>query len=204
MHRRSFLKGFGAALAPAAAFAQNDDPLQQLIQQNQRSDIGQGFDSASRTIQMPKSSLPTLSPATVQTHRARNRTLRADRGGGRLADGAADRPVAARGAQSGGRAAAHAAEGSPAISIRARSRTTSTIPMSRPRCGASRRATGFSADGRPGHAHLQGAEHSGRAAAEPAQDQSRAAARLRHQGRRTASSCATFRPRSSRRSRTAP
>ena len=66
MHRRSFLKGFGAALAPAAAFAQNEDPLQQLIQQNQRSDMGQGFDSASRTIQMPKASLPTLSPATVQ------------------------------------------------------------------------------------------------------------------------------------------
>ena len=44
MHRRSFLKGFGAALAPAAAFAQNEDPLQQLIQQNQRSDMGQGFD----------------------------------------------------------------------------------------------------------------------------------------------------------------
>ena len=65
--RRSFLKGLsGAALSPAIAFAQADDPLQQLIRENQRSDMGQGFDSASRTIQMPKSSLPTLSPATVQ------------------------------------------------------------------------------------------------------------------------------------------
>jgi len=67
MDRRSFLKGLsGAALTPAIAAAQGEDPLQQLIEQNQRSDMGQGFDSASRTIQMPKSSLPTLSPATVQ------------------------------------------------------------------------------------------------------------------------------------------
>ena len=47
------------------AFAQ-DDALQALIDQNQNSDFGQGFDAASRTIQMPKASLPTLSPATVQ------------------------------------------------------------------------------------------------------------------------------------------
>jgi len=53
--------------AASRAFAQSDDPLQQLIEQNQRGDVGQGFDSASRTIRMPKSSLPTLSPATVQT-----------------------------------------------------------------------------------------------------------------------------------------
>ena len=67
MDRRSFLKGLsGAALTPAIAAAQGEDPLQQLIEQNQRSDMGQGFDSASRTIQMPKSSLPTLSLATVQ------------------------------------------------------------------------------------------------------------------------------------------
>jgi murein L,D-transpeptidase YcbB/YkuD len=68
MHRRSLLKGIaaGAVLAPVRTFAQGEDPLQQLIRENQRSDLGQGFDSASRTIQMPKSSLPTLSPATVQ------------------------------------------------------------------------------------------------------------------------------------------
>lgn len=70
--RRRLLTGIaGAATALAAtrAFAQGatDDPLQQLIEQNQRGDVGQGFDSASRTIQMPKSSLPTLSPSTVQT-----------------------------------------------------------------------------------------------------------------------------------------
>ena len=106
MHRRSFLKGFGAALAPAAAFAQNEDPLQQLIQQNQRSDMGQGFDSASRTIQMPKSSLPTLSPATVQhTELAIARYEQIVAAGG-WPHRAADRPAAARRAQSGGHAAA--------------------------------------------------------------------------------------------------
>src|SRR5688572_19707742 len=67
--RRRILTGIGAAAGgafAAQAFAQTEDPLQQLIRQNQKSDMGQGFDSASRTIQMPKASLPTLSPATVQ------------------------------------------------------------------------------------------------------------------------------------------
>lgn len=49
------------------AHAQADDPLQTLIQQNQRGDFGEGFDTASRTVQMPKASMPTLSAATVQT-----------------------------------------------------------------------------------------------------------------------------------------
>ena len=70
--RRAVLRGLGglaASLAATRAFAQAqaEDPLQQLIQQNQRGDMGQGFDSTSRTIAMPKASLPTLSPATVQT-----------------------------------------------------------------------------------------------------------------------------------------
>src|SRR6185503_12621635 len=60
------LAGAAASLAATRAFAQSDDPLQQLIQQNQRGGLGEGFDSTSRTIQMPKASLPTLSPATVQ------------------------------------------------------------------------------------------------------------------------------------------
>ena len=57
-----------ASLAATRAFgqAQSDDPLQQLIQQNQRGDMGQGFDSTSRTVRMPKASLPTLAPETVQ------------------------------------------------------------------------------------------------------------------------------------------
>ena len=54
-----------AGLTVSQAFAE-DDTLQALIDQNQGADFGQGFDSASRTIQMPKTSLPTLSPETVQ------------------------------------------------------------------------------------------------------------------------------------------
>jgi murein L,D-transpeptidase YcbB/YkuD len=68
--RRRVLAGLAAGTVATRAFAQDDDPLQQLIQQNQRSDMGQGFDAASRTIAMPKTSLPTLSPATAQTTEA--------------------------------------------------------------------------------------------------------------------------------------
>lgn len=70
MNRRRVLTGLAAgaaSLAATRAFAQADDPLQQLIQQNQRGGLGESFDSTSRTIAMPKASLPTLSPATVQT-----------------------------------------------------------------------------------------------------------------------------------------
>jgi murein L,D-transpeptidase YcbB/YkuD len=68
--RRKFLGHLSAGAATFAAsraFAQAVDPLQQLIQQNQREDFGAGFDSASRTIKMPQASLPTLSPSTTQT-----------------------------------------------------------------------------------------------------------------------------------------
>jgi hypothetical protein len=181
--RRRVLQGLGAAsasLVAARALRPGDDPLQQLIQQNQNSDVGQGFDSASRTIKMPKASLPTLTPANVPTTEGGNRALRADRGERRLAAvptlervrlGRATRlvlPLRTRLTLA-------------ATSIRARSRTTSTTPMSRRRCGASRRATALGRRA-AGRAHLQGAEHPGGAAAEPAQDQSRAAARVRHQG----------------------
>ena len=70
--RRAFLKLLGAGLA-AGGFARKslaaDDGslLQALIDQNQRRELGQDFDAASRTIHMPKASLPTLSPGTVQT-----------------------------------------------------------------------------------------------------------------------------------------
>jgi len=70
--RRSVLRGLaratalaGGGLAATRAFGQ-DAALQALIDQNQGNDFGQGFDSGSRTIQMPKASLPMLSPATVQ------------------------------------------------------------------------------------------------------------------------------------------
>jgi L,D-transpeptidase YcbB len=58
----------GGALRSPAAAAQ-DSMLQALIQQNQARDLGQDFDAASRTIPMPKASLPTLSPSTVATTR---------------------------------------------------------------------------------------------------------------------------------------
>jgi len=65
------LAGFAASAAATRAVAQqSEDPLQQLIEQNQRGDLGQGFDSASRTIAMPKASLPSLSPANVPTTEA--------------------------------------------------------------------------------------------------------------------------------------
>src|SRR4029077_18898827 len=66
--RRAVLRTLAQATALAgstAAFGQ-DAALQALIDQNQQSDLGEGFDAGSRTIQMPKASLPTLSPATVQ------------------------------------------------------------------------------------------------------------------------------------------
>src|SRR6185436_17485849 len=69
--RRSMLAGLAAGAAASSALAQQaEDPLQQLIEQNQRGDLGQGFDSASRTIHMPKASLPTLSPANIPTTEA--------------------------------------------------------------------------------------------------------------------------------------
>jgi len=67
--RRAVLRGAaalaGGGIAASQAFGQ-DATLEALIDQNQGKDFGQGFDSGSRTIQMPKASLPTLSPATVQ------------------------------------------------------------------------------------------------------------------------------------------
>jgi murein L,D-transpeptidase YcbB/YkuD len=51
-------------LIAAPAIAQDQD-LQRLIDQTQRSGAGQGFDSASRNVRMPKASLPTLSPTSA-------------------------------------------------------------------------------------------------------------------------------------------
>jgi len=65
------LTGLAAGVVATRALAQqSEDPLQQLIQQNQREGLGEGFDSTSRTIAMPKASLPTLSPANVPTTEA--------------------------------------------------------------------------------------------------------------------------------------
>jgi len=70
--RRAFLRRLALATAAAGGSAlasragAQDAALQALIEQNARGDFGQNFDSASRTILMPQSSLPTLSAATVQ------------------------------------------------------------------------------------------------------------------------------------------
>jgi murein L,D-transpeptidase YcbB/YkuD len=68
-NRRAVIRGVGLAGAGAvASWARADDSLlNTLIQQNQQSDLGQGFDAASRTIHMPQASLPTLSADTVRT-----------------------------------------------------------------------------------------------------------------------------------------
>lgn len=72
LSRRTVLRGLakGAAVAAGSVAASQalaqDAVLEALINQNAGADFGQGFDSGSRTIQMPKASLPTLSPATVQ------------------------------------------------------------------------------------------------------------------------------------------
>src|SRR5712671_199081 len=68
--RRGVLVG-AATLAAGAAQAAEDALLQSLIRQYQRSEFGHGFDATSRTIVMPKASLPTLSQATIEhTERA--------------------------------------------------------------------------------------------------------------------------------------
>jgi murein L,D-transpeptidase YcbB/YkuD len=72
LDRRAFLRRLatGAAALSGVALAGRaaaQDPLQDLIEQTQKGGSGQGFDAASRTIHMPKASLPTLSPATAQT-----------------------------------------------------------------------------------------------------------------------------------------
>jgi murein L,D-transpeptidase YcbB/YkuD len=61
------LAGLGVGLSASwRAMAAEDPALQALIDQTQNAGYGQGYDSASRTILMPKASLPTLSPATAQ------------------------------------------------------------------------------------------------------------------------------------------
>ncbi len=56
-------------LLAARAFAQ-DQTLQNLIDRSQRNDFGQGYDNGIRTVRMPKASLPTLAPQTLQTTEA--------------------------------------------------------------------------------------------------------------------------------------
>jgi murein L,D-transpeptidase YcbB/YkuD len=72
LNRRAALAMLGGGLAGLSALtrrarAAEDPTLQALIEQNQHRELGQDFDSASRTIHMPQSSLPTLSPLTVDS-----------------------------------------------------------------------------------------------------------------------------------------
>jgi len=72
MSRRRILRLAGGALAgglalPRLAGAQQPDLLQSLIEQSQRGDYGQGFDTTLRTVRMPKASLPTLSTETLHS-----------------------------------------------------------------------------------------------------------------------------------------
>ena len=64
--RRALLMSLAAAALAAPARAE-DKVLEALIEQNQKREFGQSFDSASRTIHMPQASLPTLSASTVDT-----------------------------------------------------------------------------------------------------------------------------------------
>ncbi len=69
-NRRAFLRHAGGAalagLAAQRAFA-DEAPLDALIGDTDRSEFGQTFDQASRTIHMPKATAPTLSPSTAET-----------------------------------------------------------------------------------------------------------------------------------------
>src|SRR6201996_654203 len=73
--RRSLLtaaaSGLAAgALARVAAAADGQTPdqlLDELMRENQDNGVGSGFDNASRTVRLPKKSLPTLSPSTAET-----------------------------------------------------------------------------------------------------------------------------------------
>lgn len=70
LNRRAFLRATGAAGAAALAGTAHaqDSLLETLIEQGQSGELGEGgFDSGSRTAKMPTATLPTLSPATVQT-----------------------------------------------------------------------------------------------------------------------------------------
>jgi len=69
--RRTFLQrvaGAASFVAAGAAAARADDQqLDALMGETDRSEFGQGFDEAPRSIHMPKVTAPTLSPSTAET-----------------------------------------------------------------------------------------------------------------------------------------
>jgi murein L,D-transpeptidase YcbB/YkuD len=62
--------GLAAGTLLAGRALAQDQTLQNLIDQTQRNDFGQGYDNGIRTVRMPKASLPTLAPQTLQTTEA--------------------------------------------------------------------------------------------------------------------------------------
>src|SRR5215212_6114046 len=74
LSRRGVLVGaatLAAGVVHRAAYGAEDALLQSLIRQYPRTEFGHGFDATSRTIVLPKASLPTLSQATIEhTERA--------------------------------------------------------------------------------------------------------------------------------------
>ena len=76
LHRRAFLRhaargaaGLGGTLLAARALAQ-DVTLQTLIEQTQRNDFGQDFDSGLRSVVMPKRLAADALAADSADHRA--------------------------------------------------------------------------------------------------------------------------------------
>jgi murein L,D-transpeptidase YcbB/YkuD len=69
INRRAFLRAGAALVAGGAGVsgARAQDSLLETLMRQQANEMGEGFDAASRTVLMPKSTLPTLSPGTVQT-----------------------------------------------------------------------------------------------------------------------------------------
>src|SRR5262249_12449526 len=140
--RRSVLRGLAGASALAAALRSaraEDRALDALLGDVGRDDFGQGFDQASRTVHMPKATIPMLSPGTAETTRRAVETY------DRIVAGRKSRRFSNYGAAPGTRVARSCASGWQyrATSTRtpAPSRTIFMIRISRRRCADFRRAT---------------------------------------------------------------
>jgi L,D-transpeptidase YcbB len=63
------LAGMATLAAGARSALADDRPLDALIGDVDHGGFGQGFDQASRTVRMPKATIPTLSPGTAEATR---------------------------------------------------------------------------------------------------------------------------------------
>src|SRR5215470_12056390 len=66
LHRLAGIATLAAGLRSAWA---EDKPLDALIGDVDRGEFGQGFDQGSRTVRMPKATIPMLSPGTAEATR---------------------------------------------------------------------------------------------------------------------------------------